>query len=67
VAKHSRASDDNTGAGESPPPARPLPRERRLLDRPANDNGPGAGQRILRAAVFVLIGSVIAWLLHQVF
>jgi hypothetical protein len=36
------------------------------LQKPSNDNRPSAMQRLMRAAVFVGIGSVIAFLLHQV-
>jgi len=66
VAEQKRAS--SAGAGASPPSAPREPRaERRLLDPAANDNAPSTGQRILRAAIFVVIGSVLAYLLREVF
>jgi hypothetical protein len=55
------------GGGASPPSAvRSTGRKRRLLDTPANDNRPTPGQRLLRAAIFVVIGSALAWLLREI-
>jgi len=54
------------GAGASPPSAARSGRKRRLLDAPANDNRPTPGQRLLRAAIFVVIGSALAWLLREI-
>ena len=54
------------GAGRSPPSPR-ASHKKRLLDSPANDNAQSAGQRILRAAIFVVVGGVLAWLLREIF
>jgi hypothetical protein len=57
-----------TGAGPNPPrPPDASVSRRRLLDPAANDNAPTAGQRLLRAAIFVVIGSVIAYVLRELF
>jgi len=67
VVEQRRISETN-GAGTSPPRDSPsTPRRRRLLDTPANDNVPSLCQRLLRAAVFVVIGSVLAYLLREIF
>lgn len=50
------------GPGTAPPPRGG---GRRLIDTPANDNRMSAGRRVARAALFVAIGGVIAWLLHE--
>lgn len=65
MADQRRAS--SAGAGASPPsaPRPPLP-ERRLLDPAANDNARSPAQRLLRAAVFVVIGSIIAYVLREI-
>ncbi len=57
----------SAGAGASPPSApRASAHERRLLDPAANDNAPTAAQRLLRAAIFVVIGSALAYLLREI-
>jgi hypothetical protein len=66
VAEHRRASSAGAGVGPPSSPRAPLP-ERRLLDPAANDNAPSVAQRIFRAAVFVVIGSALAYLLREVF
>jgi hypothetical protein len=38
---------------------------RRILMPPVNDNRPSGLSRALRAAVFAVLGVVLAWLLHQ--
>jgi len=65
VVEQRRISETN-GAGSRPPRDSSNLRRRRLLDSPANDNVPSVGQRILRAAVFVVIGSVLAYLLREI-
>jgi hypothetical protein len=62
VAEHRRASSAGAGVGPPSSPRAPLP-ERRLLDPAAN----AVAQRIFRAAVFVVIGSALAYLLREVF
>lgn len=59
---------DPAGAGANPPsaPRAAIP-QRRLLDPAANDNAPTAAQRFLRAAAFVVIGSILAYLLRELF
>jgi hypothetical protein len=52
-----------SAAGANPPPPAPHHR-RRLLSAPANDNATTPAGRVLRAAVFVAIGAVLAWAMH---
>jgi hypothetical protein len=67
VVERRRAADSPAGAGTSPPSAPRAPfRQRRLLDRAANDNAPTPAQRLLRAVVFVVIGAVIAYVLREI-
>jgi hypothetical protein len=58
---------ETAGAGTPPPrpPSRAAAPKRRLLDPAANDNAPTAAQRLLRAAIFVIVGSILAYLLRE--
>ena len=52
-------------AGDEPAsPAHPAAPRRYLL-APANDNALAPAQRILRAALFVVVGAALAWLLRM--
>jgi len=66
VAEQRRISEAS-GAGTRPPrPPRIPSNDRRFLDPAANDNAPSAAQRIVRAAIFVVIGSFLAYLLREI-
>jgi hypothetical protein len=59
----SRRSGPPAGTDAPAAPAHPAPR-RHLLS-PANDNALAPVQRMLRAALFVVIGAALAWLLRM--
>lgn len=52
---------------DAAPPAHSLRGQRRIFDGPANDNTMSTARRIARAALFVLIGGALAWLLREIF
>ena len=62
-----KSTGASAGSGAPISPIAAGPPRRRVLAAPANDNATSPGRRVLRAAVFVAIGAVLAWILHAAF
>jgi hypothetical protein len=67
VDRQQRPTAPGAGVPRDPAPLPESPRGRRVLDTAANDNLMSPVQRVARAALFVAVGAVVAWLLRELF